>query len=293
MDVLLQARDLCLRPRLDNFSLTLHRGETVGLLGINGAGKSSALAALAGALPSVRGHLQIAGHPLTRAARRHIGWLPQHPPLYPELTVTENLIFLAGLQLGHRVARERCDALLETFDLLPLRRQLAWRLSGGERMRLGLACVLAHEPDILLLDEPTAGLDPLQAEQLRHHIQSIASERAVLIASHLLPDIETLCDRALLMHQGRIVADEPVRMAAPRVRARFLRPPPSAQLLQQPGIDAVLARDADALLLQLAEDAPADLAERIAARGWGLCQWQPEGSDLMARFRALSLGTAA
>ncbi len=290
MDVLLQARDLRLPPRLDGLSLRLRRGETVGLLGVNGAGKSSLLAALAGVLPGVRGQVRVADAPMGRAARRRIGWLPQRPPLYPELTVEENLRFFAGLRGD--ADRRRQDALLERFELTALRRRLAGRLSGGERMRLGLACVLAHRPDILLLDEPTAGLDPLQAERLRAHIGEIAGERAVLIASHLLPDIERLCDRALLLHRGRIVAEQALD-GDDRVLARFARPPAEAELLALPGIAAAQAQDDGALWLTLTREAPPDLAEQVAARGWGLREWRREGPDLLARFRELSLGEAA
>ncbi len=295
METLLRAHQLKLPPRLKGLSLTLHRGETLGLLGINGAGKSTALSALAGALPGMRGRIEIAGAPLAdnRALRRHIGWLPQHPPLYPDLSVEENLRFFAGLQLGRIPNAAQVKAMLERFGLGPLRRRLAERLSGGERMRLGLACVLAHDPQVLLLDEPTAGLDPLQAEQLRELIRELAAERAVLIATHLLPDVELLCDRALLMHAGEIVAEEPVAHDRHCLRAAFARPPEDRELLALPGIARILERRAGEVFLELAPDAPSHLLESIAARGWGLTAWHPQRADLLARFRALSTGEVA
>ncbi|RMG36979.1 MAG: ABC transporter ATP-binding protein [Gammaproteobacteria bacterium] len=292
METLLRARQLTLAPRLKGLSLTLHRGEALALLGVNGAGKSTALSALAGTLPGVRGRLEIAGTPLqhNRALRRHIGWLPQHAPLYPELTVEENLRFFAGLQLGQRRASEATAGLLQRFELDRLRGRLAGRLSGGERMRLGLACVLAHEPEVLLLDEPTAGLDPLQAERLRELIHELAEARGVLIATHLLPDVERLCDRALLLHEGEIVAEEPIGADCHCLRVAFERPPDDQTLLELPGVVRVIGQHGGERLLELSATAPSDLLERVAARGWGLTLWHPQPSDLLARFRALSTG---
>ncbi len=288
MDVLLQAQDLRLPPRLDGLSLSLRRGETLGLLGVNGAGKSSLLMALAGVLPGVRGGLRVAGRPLDREARRRIGWLPQRPPLYPDLSVRENLAFFAGLQGVREPAR--IDQALRRFDLDGLARRLVRQLSGGEHMRLALACVLAHEPDILLLDEPSAGLDPLQTEQLHHLIQRETPRRAVLLASHLLPDIERLCQRALLMHQGRVVATESLREAPRQVRLRLREDPGPDALSALPGIATAEPLGPGEWLLSLEDPAPPGLAEQIAQRRWGLEAWEPLGSGLMARFRALSTG---
>lgn len=295
METLLSAHQLKLPPRLKGLSLTLRRGETLALLGINGAGKSTALSALAGVLPGMQGRLEITGTPVAddRALRRRIGWLPQQPPLYPELSVVENLRFFAGLQRKRPPSETEAMAMLERFGLGPLHRRLAGRLSGGERMRLGLACVLAHEPQVLLLDEPTAGLDPLQAEQLRELIRELTAERAVLIATHLLPDVELLCDRALLMHEGEIVAEEPVGHDQRCLRAAFVRPPEDQALLALPGIAKILDRKGGELLLELSPDAPPHLLESIAARGWGLTAWHPQRADLLARFRALSTGELA
>ena len=160
-------------------------------------------------------------------------------------------------------------------------------------MRLALACTLIHEPEILLLDEPTAGLDPLQAEQLRELIQQECGQRAVLIASHLLPDIEQLCERVLLMDAGRIVADEPLTGAPRLVRLGLQRPPADTQLTAIAGITRVVSRRDGELLIELSPTAPDDLAETVSGYGWGLLAWEPTPADLLARFRALSTGEAA
>jgi len=220
---MLSATELCLPPRLRDVSIELRPGQVHGLLGINGAGKSTVLAALAGVLPLQSGEVRIDGQALHQNAslRRHIGWLPQHAPLYDDMSVRENLHFAARL---HGADSQAENHALEQFDLGDLRKRLAHKLSGGERMRLGLACCLVHQPEVLLLDEPTAGLDALQTQQLRQLIASLAPERAVLIASHLLADIEILCQRALLLEQGRIVADEPVAPVTRHMVAEFSAP---------------------------------------------------------------------
>jgi ABC-2 type transport system ATP-binding protein len=286
----LQALGLQLPPRLRDLNLTLHRGEICGLLGINGAGKSSALMALAGVLPGVRGALRVHGQELAGdpTLRRHIGWLPQHPPLYPELSVYENLTFFAGLRgITRRATLER---QMRRFELEPLAQRLARRLSGGEQMRLALACVLIHEPDILLLDEPTAGLDPVQTAALHALIRREREQRCIVLASHLLPDIEALCQRAVLMHAGRIVADEALVGSGQQVRITLAHPPARDQLLALAGVRDAQALDSGHWLLHLSEDAPPDLLEQIAGRGWGLRTWEPQTHRLLVRFRALSSG---
>jgi len=295
MNPLLQARNLSLPPRLQALSLTLDSRQVTGLLGVNGAGKSSALMALAGVLPGIHGSLQVKGQELLqhRGLRRHIGWLPQLPPVYPDLSVRENLAFFGALHLQTALDTERLEQTLQRFSLTPLQRRLAHRLSGGERMRLALACTLIHEPQILLLDEPTAGLDPLQAEQLRELIQQQCAQRAVLIASHLLPDIEQLCTRVLLMDAGRVVADEPLTSEHRLVRVYLQHPPPDQALSAINGVARVVSRHQDELLIELHPDAPATLAETVAAQGWGLRSWEPGPSGLLARFRELSTGEAA
>jgi ABC-2 type transport system ATP-binding protein len=292
MEPLLSATNLCLPPRLRDLDIDLHHGEVLGLLGVNGAGKSSVLAALAGVLPLTDGEVRYRGRALHThpRLRRHIGWLPQHAPLYGDMTVEDNLRFRAGLQ--------GCDAgavaaALDQFSLGGLRRRLAARLSGGERMRLGLACCLVHRPQVLLLDEPTAGLDAVQTEQLHQLIRNLAGDRAVLIASHLLPDIEALCQRALLLHQGRIVADEPIHPPGRRMLAEFSHPPGDEALLQVPGVAAVYSRDHHRVILELAPDASPTMPEELAGQGWGLRRWHPASSDLLTRFRQLSSGEHA
>lgn len=287
MQAILDASQLHLPPRLDHVSLQVRAGEVLGLLGPNGAGKSSLLAALAGVLPLAGGELRLdgkrlAGHP---ALRSEIGWLPQGAPLYDDMTVLENLRFAAGL---YRCGMADVSRVMQVFSLHPLRTRLARRLSGGERMRLGLACCLVHQPRILLLDEPTAGLDALQSERLRKLVGELAQHHTVVLATHLLSDIEALCQRVVVLHEGRLVADEAVKPVQRRMLAQFTRAPGEAALAGIEGIAAVQARGANQVIVELAPDAPPDLAERLCGQGWGLQRWQPAAASWRIRFMELN-----
>ena len=194
---------------VDGVSFSLSRGEVVGFLGHNGAGKSTTLRLLAGALSPSAGRATVGGHVATTlAARRLVGWLPETPPLHPDLTGAEQLAFAASLR-GCAPARE-VARLLERCGLSELRRRTNSTLSKGTRQRVGLAVALAGDPPVLLLDEPTAGLDPAQAASVRALVRELAADHTVLLSTHLVSEVAAVCDRALLLRRGRLVLDEPV-----------------------------------------------------------------------------------
>ncbi len=202
-----------------DLDLTLERGQVLGLLGVNGAGKSTTLAMLAGALRPTRGRILIDGRDLAEEpeqARRLLGWLPENAPLWPELSVAEHLAAHARLHgLRGPARREACTAMLERLQLGPLRKRLARILSQGQRQRLGLACALLHRPPLLVLDEPGNGLDPVQAADLRTLIREhAAGGGAVVLSTHLLPEVTAVCDRAAILHEGRLRHDAPLEAAS-------------------------------------------------------------------------------
>ncbi|HHH13577.1 MAG TPA: ABC transporter ATP-binding protein [Thiolapillus brandeum] len=285
-DILLQAKGLERRDgprvRLRGLDLELRRGEVMGLLGVNGAGKSTALALLGGALRPTRGEVRILNHDLHRdplRARRLLGLLPERPPLYPGLTLDENLDFAARLRgLSRREARKARERVKRQLDLVPFGRRLAGRLSRGMAQRAGIAQALVHTPRVLILDEPTAGLDPAQARDLRALVDELREDRAVLLATHLLQDVEQLCRRVTLLREGRVVLQERLD-ELPRARVRLLHPPSTEALLRLPGVTGARATGEGWFELTL-EDAPADLAERIAHQGWGLADYLGGGRDL-------------
>ena len=215
------------KTRLADFHLRLERGEVVGLLGVNGAGKSTALALLSGALAPSRGRVEVLGRNLhaSPSARHHIGLLPERAPLYPQLTVKENLDFAGRLRgLRGKALSQALNKVVEQLGLGDLQRRLCSRLSRGMAQRVAIAQALIHAPDILILDEPTAGLDPAQAQELRDLIRRISPGCAVLLASHILEDMEQLCSRVVVLNRGRKVAEQSLQDGN-SLRIRLGRPP--------------------------------------------------------------------
>lgn len=202
------------RTAVNGISFTVGRGEIVGLLGENGAGKSTTMRILSCFLPATTGTVRVAGYDVFRdsdAVRRRIGYMPENNPLHPELRVREYLKFRARLKgLGLRQSRERVDVVMEQFGLTDVSRRIIGQLSKGYRQRVGLADALVHEPDLIILDEPTIGLDPHQIRSVRELIKGLAQKHTVLISTHILPEAEMMCDRVLIMIDGQIrVADTP------------------------------------------------------------------------------------
>lgn len=190
-------------------SFTVARGEIVGLLGPNGAGKSTILRILSAYMPGTSGSVRVAGFDVTReahAARRRIGYMPESNPLHTDLRVREYLKFRGRLKgLGIRRSRARADAVLEQCDLTHVSRQMIGTLSKGYRQRVGLADALIHEPEVIILDEPTIGLDPHQIRAFRQLIRTLGEAHTILLSSHILHEVEMISTRVLILNEGRIV----------------------------------------------------------------------------------------
>ena len=195
---------------LDHVSLRVAPGETVGLLGPNGAGKSTLMKILTCYIPPTEGEATVCGHSIyddTLAVRRAIGYLPEHNPLYQDMYVREYLRFAAGLS-GVRDRKRRADEMIELTGLTPEADKKIGQLSKGYRQRVGLAQALIHDPQVLILDEPTTGLDPNQLEFIRGVIREAGKSKAVLLSTHIMQEVEAMCSRAVIIDHGRIVADE-------------------------------------------------------------------------------------
>lgn len=193
------------------------RGEIVGFLGPNGAGKTTTMRILAGYLSVTGGKVLIGGRDVSVESllvRRSIGYLPEHCALYPEMRVSEYLRYRGKLKgLSGRRLKKRWQEVLEQCGLGDTSKRLIGHLSKGYRQRVGLADALIHEPELLILDEPTIGLDPNQILQIRALIKSLAARHTVLLSTHILPEVEAVCERVLILHRGRIVAaDEPMNL---------------------------------------------------------------------------------
>ncbi|HET6573788.1 MAG TPA: ABC transporter ATP-binding protein [Fimbriiglobus sp.] len=198
-------------PAVRDVSFEVPKGRVVGFLGPNGAGKSTTMRILAGFLTATGGRASIAGHDVFAdpiAVRQRIGYMPENCPLYPELRVNEYLKFRAGLKgLGWSARRKRIDYVVERCWLTDVRRQLVGTLSKGYRQRVGLADALLADPPVLILDEPTAGLDPTQIRETRKLIRELGTQHTMLLSTHILSEVEMTCDSVVVIYQGRVVED--------------------------------------------------------------------------------------
>jgi ABC-2 type transport system ATP-binding protein len=198
------------RTAVDGISFTVARGEIVGLLGPNGAGKSTTMRVLSSFMPATSGTVRVAGFDVfhqSEEVRRRIGFMPENNPLYPEMRVREYLKFRARLKgLGWKKSRERVTTVMEQCGLTDVGRRIIGQLSKGYKQRVGLADALVHDPDLIILDEPTIGLDPNQIRSVRQLIKSLAEKHTVLISTHILPEAEMMCSRMLIMYDGKILA---------------------------------------------------------------------------------------
>jgi len=200
------------RLAVDDISFEVSHGEIVGFLGPNGAGKTTTMRMLTGYLEANSGEIEVAGfnlltHP--EEVRKRIGYLPESCPLYPEMRVDEYLWFRAELKGVNLAARRaKVNDVKERCGLTEVGKRIIGQLSKGYRQRVGLADALVHNPDLLILDEPTVGLDPYQIRQVRELIRQLAQEHTILLSTHILPEVEAVCERILIINDGKIVASD-------------------------------------------------------------------------------------
>jgi len=193
---------------LDHISFEAKAGEIVGLLGANGAGKTTTMRILTGFMPPTEGTARIAGFDVltdSMEVRRRVGYLPERVPVYPDMTVEGYVTFWANLR-GVKQAKQRVLSVLKSFDLLDRRYKLVRSLSKGLKQRLGLAQALVHDPAVVILDEPTIGIDAQQVIEVRETVRKLREAHTVLFSSHILSEVEQVCDRVVILHQGRVVA---------------------------------------------------------------------------------------
>ena len=195
---------------VQDLSFSVAKGEILGFLGPNGAGKTTTMRVLTGFFPPSAGSVRVAGHDVVEsplAAKAKIGYLPEIPPVYPEMTVQAYVSFVATIKGVPAAARtESVERALERCSLLGVRDKLTSQLSKGYRQRVGLAQALVHDPEVLVLDEPTAGLDPQQITEVRDLIRSLGGSHTVILSTHILPEVSITCDRVVIINRGRIVA---------------------------------------------------------------------------------------
>jgi len=194
---------------LDSISFSIPSGEVVGFLGPNGAGKSTTMKILTGYIPASSGDASICGLDLAERSlevRKLVGYLPEHNPLYLDMYISEYLLFAAGIA-GVKNTKKALELVIELTQLGPERNKKIGQLSKGYRQRVGLAQALIHDPKVLILDEPTSGLDPNQVVEIRNVIKNLGSEKTVLLSTHIMQEVEAMCNRVILINKGKIIAD--------------------------------------------------------------------------------------
>jgi ABC-2 type transport system ATP-binding protein len=229
---------------LDSVSFEIKTGEIVGFLGPNGAGKSTMMKILTCYLPQSEGQAKVCGLDVTEdsiSVRKKVGYLPEHNPLYLDMYVKEWLNFTAGV---YGVSKKRVAEIIEKVGLTPERHKKLGQLSKGYRQRAGLAAAMLHDPEVLILDEPTTGLDPNQLVEIRNLIKEIGKEKTVMLSTHIMQEVEMLCDRVIIINKGKIVADRPTSEIKSlrnfqSLKVEFDRDFSSSELKKIPGIKNV------------------------------------------------------
>ena len=271
------------RLAVDAISFNVEQGEIVGFLGPNGAGKSTTMRMVTGFLMPTRGEVFVAGHDMTRdslAGRRHLGYLPEIVPLYYDMTTRGYLRFAGRLRgLDKRAAARRVDEVIETCALQEYRDVILAKLSKGFRQRVGLAQSIIHDPGVLILDEPTIGIDPIQVAHTRALIKQLGENRTILLSSHILPEVSMVCQRVLIIHQGRIVAQDSIEHLSSTVtggeRLRLRVDGPAAQVSTALGsVEGVLEvkyqEPFHLARLEAGKQPQAQISAALVQRGWGL-----------------------
>lgn len=287
--------DLCV---VNHISFQLHAGEVLGFLGPNGAGKSTTMQMICGAIAPSSGSIKLCGvdlleHP--NQAKLHLGYLPETPPLYPDLTVDEYLIYSAQLrQLDKQSSREACQRVKERCGLVERSHQLIDTLSKGYQQRVGIAQAIIHDPRVIVLDEPTSGLDPNQIKEIQLLIKQLAKERGVLISTHILPEVESLCDRVMILHRGELIYSHQMNSAvSSTIQVQLENPPDLEEIRHLSGVISadIAPNNIKAFDIQLESlDHRPVLARQLVDNGWGLCELKSQQSRLEQTFYQLTQG---
>jgi ABC-2 type transport system ATP-binding protein len=296
---------------VDNISFEVEKGQIVGFLGPNGAGKTTTMRVLTCFLPPTSGTANVAGFDVLESpleVKKRIGYLPESPPVYPEMEVVEYLDFVGSLK-GLRGAdlKRRVDEVMERCAVADVRTKLIGKLSKGYRQRVGLAQAIIHNPDVLVLDEPTAGLDPKQIIETRDLIKKLSGEHTIILSTHILPEVEAICERVVIISKGKLVATDTVSNLTNRLRGSEVvqvevdganpsveSPEIQRKLEQVPGVSRVLFRDLRDGRMRFEIESlqgrsiRAELARSVVQSGWNLHELHAVGFSLEEIFLQLT-----
>jgi len=282
---------------ISHLSFTLKAGEVLGFLGPNGAGKSTTMQVITGNLAPSEGEVSIAGYDILeapRAAKQHLGYLPEQPPVYRDAAVDEYLRYCARL---HRIPRGQVvasvDRVKQLCGLEDVGRRLIGNLSKGYQQRVGIAQAIVHDPQVVILDEPTVGLDPIQIREIRTLIRTLGSQHSVILSTHILSEVQATCDRVQIIRAGELIysaSTESLNQGhESSVRLALRKTVPLEALSGVAGVDHVEALDAGRFRVFFAPDTNADALVAIAAQQeWGLYELIPEQQSLEDLFIELT-----
>jgi ABC-2 type transport system ATP-binding protein len=291
---------------VDGISFTVNKGEILGFLGPNGAGKTTTMRVLTCFLPPTDGTARVAGYDVLDSpleVKKRVGYIPETPPLYPDMDVQSYLTFCAKIKgVPSKERRSRIDDAVERCRVGDVRHKLIARLSKGYRQRVGLAQAILHNPEVLILDEPTAGLDPKQIIETRELIKSLGGDHTVILSTHILPEVSMTCGRVVIINKGRVVAeDTPENLThrlkgsgAFRVEARGEQGPVFEALRSVPGVVGLKPHGAEAGVVafeveaEAGRDVRADLARAVVQKGFDLLGLQQVGMSLEEIFLHLT-----
>lgn len=293
------------KSAISNVTFDVKQGEILGFLGPNGAGKTTTMRILCGYMPATAGTITVDGYDVfdkSLQARRRIGYLPESVPLYPEMTVESYLAFMA--QIRGVAAKTRRDQVMRVMKLTHVdhvRSTFIGRLSRGYRQRVGIAQALVHDPPVLVLDEPTVGLDPKQITETRQLIKNLGGSHTILLSTHILPEVSMVCNRVVIINGGQVVAEDTPDNLTKRLRGAErisldVRGPNDKVQQALRRVPNVLAVEAQAInghsryLVDCAvgQDVREDLASTVVGNGWGLLELRSEGMSLEEVFLKLT-----
>ena len=297
---------------VNNISFSVDKGDIVGFLGPNGAGKTTTMRVLTCFMPPTEGKATVAGYDVFEnpyEVKKRIGYLPEAPPLYPEMNVRDYLTFVARLKnVPPGDIKSRTEQVMERCSVADVKDKLISKLSKGYRQRVGLAQAIIHNPDVLILDEPTSGLDPKQITVTRELIQSLSGEHTIILSTHILPEVEAVCRKVIIINKGQLVATDSVENLKARASGRNVQiqvdtagqgdPTAVHQRLEQvPGVSKVLDRGTSdgkysfEVVSLPGKNARADIARAVVHAGWNL--WEMKSpSTLEEVYLTLTGGSA-
>ena len=278
---------------VDDVSFTVERGEILGFLGPNGAGKTTTMRVLTGYMPPTEGKAIVAGYDVFDKpieAKRRTGYLPETPPLYPDMTVRDYLTFVAKIKgMPRKTAKARIGEMMEKTRIADVADRACGKLSKGYRQRVGLAQALLHNPEVLILDEPTAGLDPKQIIETRQLIKGLAGDHTIILSTHILPEVSQTCQRVVIINKGKVVAVDTPDNLTSRLRGSetmYLQvdaqgADAAAVLERVGGVTRVAVADTKLQVVgfeidsETGHDVRRELAAAVVSRGWGLLEMRP------------------